>query len=61
MNTVNCKEVWEQIKKLKDAGANTKALEDAFCDFECAWEEHAFEYHMNEVGVETLKIGRAHV
>jgi hypothetical protein len=48
MNTVNCKEVWEEITKLRNAGVDTKSLEDAFCDFECAWEEHAKEYHTTE-------------
>ena len=41
----NCKPVWDEIKKLRDQGVDTKALEDAFCDFECGWEAHVEEYH----------------
>ena len=37
--TASCQKIWEL---LKDAG---KELQDAFTDFECAWMEHASEYH----------------
>ena len=51
--TVSCKKVWNEIKKLRTQySVDTKALENAFCDFECAWKEHAKEYHgddLNEV------------
>lgn len=43
--TVSCKRVWDEIEKVKKQGVKTKELEDAFCDFECGWNEHMEEHH----------------
>ena len=42
---MNCQNVWSEIAKLKLLGVDTKALEDAFCEFECGFEEHVKEFH----------------
>ena len=43
--TTSCKKVWSELAKLKKQGIDTQELEDAFCNFECSWLEHAKEYH----------------
>ena len=43
-STPNCEKVWELILKVEDQTLQAK-LSDAFADFECAWEQHAHEYH----------------
>lgn len=53
--TTDCKDVWGALEVLRERikdGTETKHLmtliriaEDAFCDFECSWEQHAKEYH----------------
>ena len=45
MKTASCKKVWNEIEKIKKLGIDTRELEDAFCDFECSWTEHANEFH----------------
>lgn len=46
--SVPCDDVYNAIKELREKGMDTKKLEDAFCDFECAWREHACEFHEGE-------------
>ena len=43
--SVPCDAVYNAIKRLTEKGVDTKELEDVFCDFECAWREHAHEFH----------------
>lgn len=47
MKTATCKRVWEAImtvsKEVEPSLA--KELQDAFCEFDCAWKEHADEFH----------------
>jgi hypothetical protein len=47
MKTASCETIWKTIieasKHLSPELA--KKLQDDFCDFECAWKEHAEEYH----------------
>ncbi len=43
--TADCGPVWDELARLRELGVNTKVLEDAFCDFECSWLEHATEAH----------------
>jgi hypothetical protein len=44
MNTPSCSKVWDLIKRISDPELR-KELEDAFADFETAWEWHSEEYH----------------
>lgn len=52
----NCKEVWDAIAELKthvnDYSEETcrlfHKLEDAFCEFEMSWEEHADTHNKGE-------------
>ena len=48
--TADCKNVWEVILQVSSMIPEDLArkLQDTFTDFECAWEEHAKEYHTKE-------------
>lgn len=52
--TVSCSEVWKCIHDIKESAKSETYsvseqqvlnLENMFTDFECAWEQHAKEYH----------------
>lgn len=53
MKTADCAKVWELIEHVKTLDTKLgDELADAFCDFECAWEAQAREYHTDDI-VET--------
>ncbi len=44
--TADCTKMWDLIREVRDHNVElSDALADTFCEFECAWKEHADEYH----------------
>lgn len=46
--TVSCARLYELFMKITDTELQ-KQIQDAFCDFECDWDEHAVEFHGKEI------------
>jgi len=44
-STMNCKGVWDEIRRIKAKGVDTSKLEEEFDRFEQGWVEHVVDWH----------------